>query len=69
MHGVIRRQVEKYVFLPHSAQRKHDFWGEIKQMSKSKKIEPRKKIALELLHHRLGQRYTRSLMDGDNGNV
>ena len=35
------------VNLPHSAQRKHAFLGEVKQMSKSKKIEPRKKVSLE----------------------
>ena len=40
------------VTLPHSAQRKHAFWGEIKEMSKTKKLLDRKKIALELLHHR-----------------
>ena len=34
------------VNLPHSAQRKHAFWGEIKQKSKSKKIAPRNKFAL-----------------------
>ena len=38
-------------------------------MSKSKKIAPRKKVALELLHHRLGHRSTISLMDGDTENV
>ena len=42
------------VTLPHSAQRKHDFLGKIKQMSKSKKLEPRNKFALKLLHHILG---------------
>ena len=57
------------VTIPNSAQRKHDFWGKIKQMERSKKIAPRKKVALELLHHRLGHISARSLMDGDNGNV
>ena len=33
-----------------------------KEMSKSKEIAPRKKVALELLHHRLGNRSNRSLM-------
>ena len=55
--------------LPHSAQRTHAFWGEINIMSKSKKLSPRKKVALELLHLGLGHRYTRSLMDGDTENV
>ena len=31
-------------------------------MSKKKKLPARKKIALELLHQRLGHRYTRSLL-------
>ena len=57
------------VTLLHSAQRKRDFLREIKQISKSKKISPRKKFALELLHHRLGHRYTRSLMAGYTANV
>ena len=35
-------------------------------MSKSKKITSRKKVVLELLHHRLGHISTRSLMAGDN---
>ena len=41
------------VTLTHSVQRKHAFLGEIKQMYKSKIIAPRKKVALELLHHGL----------------
>ena len=40
------------VTLPHSAHSKHEFLGRIKQMSKSKKIALRKKVDLELLHHR-----------------
>ena len=36
----------------------------MKQISKSKKIAPINKVALELLHHILGHRYTRSFMDG-----
>ena len=34
------------VTLPHNAQRKHAFLGKIKQMSKTKKLAPRKKTAL-----------------------
>ena len=55
--------------LPHSAQRKHAFTGKIKNMSKKNKIPARKKIALELLHQRLGNRSTRSLLAGDTANV
>ena len=43
--------------------------GKIKQMSKPKKIAPRKKVALELLHHRLVRRSNISLMAGDTDNV
>ena len=55
--------------MPYCEQRKHAFLGKIKQMSKTKKLAPRKKISLELLHQRLGQRSTRSLMAGDTANV
>ena len=57
------------VTLPHIAQRKHVFWGEIKEMSKTKKLPSRKKITLELLLQILGHRSTRSLLVGDNVNV
>ena len=46
------------VKLPHSAQRKHTILGEIKEMSKTKKLPSRKKIALELFHQILGHRST-----------
>ena len=45
------------------------FWGEIKEMSKTKKLPSRKKIALELLHQRLGHLSTRLLLVGDIANV
>ena len=47
--------------------RKHAFSG--KSTEKSKKNLARKKIALELFHHRLGHRSTRSLIAGDTANV
>ena len=47
------------VTLPYSTQRKHAFWGEIKEIPKTKKLPSRKKVALELLHQRLGHRPTR----------
>ena len=56
------------VSLPYSAQRKHAFWGEIKEMSKTNKLPYRKKIALELLHEILGHRSTRSFLSGNNSN-
>ena len=52
------------VTLPHSAQRKHDFTGKNQDVSKKNKYPARKKIALELLHQRLGHRSTRSLLAG-----
>ena len=57
------------VTLPHSAQRKHAFLGKIKDMSKKNKLPPRKRIALEFLHQRLGHRSTRSFLGGDTANV
>ena len=38
-------------------------------MSKAKKLPSRNKIALEVLHQRLGHRYTRLLLAGDTANV
>ena len=57
------------VTLPHSAQRKHAFLEKIKDMSKWKKLPARKKIALELLHQRLGHRSTSSFLARDTANV
>ena len=51
------------VTLPHSAVRKHAFMG--KSMESLKKNPKRKKIALELMHQRLGHRSTRLLIAGD----
>ena len=38
-------------------------------MSKTKKLQPRKIFDLELLHQRLGHRYTRSLLAWDTANA
>ena len=57
------------VTLPHSTQSKHAFLSEIKEMSKTKKLPSRKKIALELLHQGLGHISTISLLAGDTANV
>ena len=57
------------VTLPHSAQRKHVFSGEIKEISKTNTLPDRKKIGLELLHQRLGHKSTRSLLAGVTTNV
>ena len=69
LHCVLRRKEKKPATLPHSAQRKHEFLGKIKEISKTRKLPAKKKIALELLHQRLGHRYTRSLLAGDIANV
>ena len=58
LHGVIWSKRENTVTLPHSAQSKHSFWGEIKEMSKTKKLPSRKRTTLKLLHHRLGHKST-----------
>ena len=55
------------VTLPHSAHQKNIFFGKIN--SYLEKLPPRKKIALELLHQKLGHISTRSLMAGDTANV
>ena len=60
---------ENSVTLPHSAHRKHAFLVNTKGKDKSKKISPRKKVTLELLHYRLGHISTISLMAGDTETV
>ena len=69
MYGGFWQQRENAVTLPHSAQQKHAYWGEIKQMIKTKKLAPRNKVALEFFHQRLVHRSTRSLMAGYTSNV
>ena len=65
----LRAKEENSVTLPHSAQRKHAFLGEIKEMSKTNKLPFRKKIALENLYQRYGHRSTSSLLAGDTTNI
>ena len=55
------------VTFSHSAQQKYASLGEIE--SKSKKLSPKKKVALELLHHSLGRISNISLMDRDTDYV
>ena len=57
------------VSLPHSAQRKNEFLGKNKEMSKKKKLPAWDKIALELLHQRLGHRFTISFLVRDTDNA
>ena len=49
------------VTLTHIAQRKHEFLGKIKEMSKENKLPERNKIALELIYQILGHISNRSL--------
>ena len=58
-----RDKEKNVVTLPHSAQGRYYFFGEMK--SKSEKLAPRKKVDLELLRHILGHISTISLIDGD----
>ena len=60
---------ENAVTLPHSAQRKHAFLEEIKEVSITNKLPSKRKIALKLLHHILDHIFTRSLLAGDTVNV
>ena len=50
---------ENVVTMPHIAQRKHKFWGEIKHMYKTKRIALKKKVFFEILHQRLSHISTR----------
>ena len=64
-----RAEENNEVNLPNRTQRKHSFLVKIMDMLKKKKLLARKKIALELLHQRLGHISNRSLLDGDTANV
>ena len=55
--------------LPHSTQRKHAFLVKTKEKSKSQKKYSKKKVSFELLHQRVGNISTRSLMAEDTENV
>ena len=57
------------VTLPHIAQRRHAFSVKRKEKDKSKKVEPKNKSALELLHNILRKRSTGSFMAGGTANV
>ena len=65
LHGVLRSKENNAITLPHSAQKKHAFVGKVMENSKKNKSPERKEIALELLHQRLGNRSTISLLAGD----
>ena len=69
MNSVPLSKRENVLILPHSAKNKYLFWGEIKVISKTKKLPSRKKIALDLLNHILGHISTRSLLAGYNYDI
>ena len=46
LHGILQSKRKNAVTLPHSAQRRHAFLEEIKEMSKINKLPSRKKITL-----------------------
>ena len=68
-HGIFGEKENNAVTLLHSAHRKHAFTGKIQVVAKKNRFPARKKIALELLHQRLGHRSTRSLLAGNTANV
>ena len=53
----------------YSAQIKHAVLVKTKEKSKSQKQFPKKKVSLEILDQRLGNRYTRSLLSRYTVNV
>ena len=61
LHGVIQIQEEKYSDSTTYciAHRKYKVLVKTKEKAKSKNVVPRKKVALELLHNRLGHISTR----------
>ena len=64
-----RAKEKNAVTLPHISQRKHAFWRERKEISKTKQLPYRNKIALELLHKILDHRSTILLFSGYTDNV
>ena len=64
LHGVLQRKGEKCGKITTYCTKEKYFTGKINNMSKKNKSPARKKIALELLHQRLGHRSTTSLLAG-----
>ena len=63
LYGLFQRQGEKHGYFATYCTVKTCLYG--KNQIKPVKLSPGKKVALELLHHRLGNRSTRLLMAGD----
>ena len=64
-----REKETNSVTLPPSAQNKHALLVERKEMSKTKKLPSRKKMAPELLDQRFGHRSIILLLDGGTTNL
>ena len=60
---------QNVVTLTQRAQKKHVCLIKTKGNPKPEKKKPRNKFSLEWLHQRLGQRFTRSILDGDTENI
>ena len=69
LHGLLWNKIEKCSYITTYCTKKTCILGEIKEMSKTKKLPSRQNIALEILHQRLGHRSTRSLLAGDTANI
>ena len=67
-HGVPCSKKEKCSNITTYCTKETCIFGGNKEMSKTKKLPSRKKIALELLHRRLGHRSTILLLTGDTAN-
>ena len=69
LYSVLWKQREKFGYFATYCTAETCILGEINKISKTKKILPRKKIALGLLDQRLGQISTKSLIDRNTDNV
>ena len=68
-HGVLRSKGEKCSNISTQCTKETCISRKIMEKSKKNKLPARNKIALELLHHILRHRSTRSLLAGDTFNV
>ena len=69
MHGLLRIREEKCGNITTQCTKEICISRKNQGYVKEKKLPARKKIALELLHQRLGHRSTRSLLAGNTANV
>ena len=69
LHSVLRSKGEKYINITTQCTKETCISRKNHGKVKENKLPASKKIALELLHQRLGHRYTRSLLSGDTDNV